>query len=218
VPTAAKPIRVYRHALSGHAHRVELMLSLLGLPFERIDVDLAKGAQKAPEYLAKNPWGQVPVIEDGDVTLSDSNAILVYLASRYDPDARWLPRDPVALARVQQWFSIAAGQLAFGPGALRRAAIFRTALDETPARNLAAQLLAIVEAELSARPFLVGEHATLADVAMYSYLKRAPEGGVSTKAYPQLCSWFTRIEALPGFVPMTETRTHHVERAQQQQV
>ena len=58
VTTPAKPIRVYRHALSGHAHRVELMLSLLRLPFERVDVDLARGAQRTPEYLAKNPGGR----------------------------------------------------------------------------------------------------------------------------------------------------------------
>ena len=159
----------------------------------------------------------MPVIEDGDVTLSDSNAILVYLASRYDPEGRWLPRDPVAAAKVQQWFSIAAGQLASGPGALRRAAIFRSPLDEASARTLTTQLLGIVEAELSKRPFLVGAQATLADVAMYSYLKRAPEGGVSTASYPHLLSWFTRIEALPGFVPMAETRTHHVEHSEQQQ-
>src|SRR4051794_28047962 len=106
VPMPARPIRLFRHPASGHAHRAELMLSLLGLPFERVDVDLAKGAQRTPEYLAKNPWGQVPVIEDGEVTLWDSNAILVYLASRYDAQARWLPRDPIAAAKVQQWFSI----------------------------------------------------------------------------------------------------------------
>jgi glutathione S-transferase len=216
VPPPAKPIRLYRHPISGHSHRVELMLSLLALPFERIDVDLVKGAHKTPEYLAKNPWGQVPVIEDGEVTLADSNAILVYLVSRYAPETGWLPRDPVLAAQVQQWLSIAAGQLAYGPGALRKAAIFRNQLDETPARALALQLLTVVDAELARKPFLAGTEATIADVAMYSYLKRAPEGGVSTKPYLHLTSWFSRIEALSGFVPMTETRTHHVAPAEQQ--
>ena len=82
----SRPIRLYRHPVSGHAHRVELMLSLLGLPAELVDVDLFGGAQQGrPEFLAKNPFGQVPVIEDGDATVADSNAILVYLATRYDP-------------------------------------------------------------------------------------------------------------------------------------
>ncbi|HYD65400.1 glutathione S-transferase N-terminal domain-containing protein [Azospirillum sp.] len=84
----AHPIRLHRHPLSGHAHRVELMLSLLRLPCEPVDVDLRAGAHKRPEFLAKNPFGQVPVIEDGDVTLADSNAILVYLALRYDGTGR----------------------------------------------------------------------------------------------------------------------------------
>ena len=79
-------IKLYRHPLSGHAHRVEVFLSLLGLPSELIDVDLAKGAHKQDEFLKKNIFGQVPVIEDGDITLSDSNAILVYLASKYDTE------------------------------------------------------------------------------------------------------------------------------------
>ena len=86
-----EPIRLYRYALSGHAHRVQLMLSLLQLPCELIDVDLPAGAHKTPAFLARNPFGQVPVIEDGDFTLADSNAILVYLALRHDPARRWLP-------------------------------------------------------------------------------------------------------------------------------
>src|SRR6266446_5273835 len=85
-----RPIKLYRHVLSGHSHRVELFLSLLGLPYEMIDVDLAAKAHKAPEFLAMNPFGQVPVIQDGEITLADSNAILVYLAARY-ADERWLP-------------------------------------------------------------------------------------------------------------------------------
>src|SRR5437867_3552749 len=74
----ARPIRLYAYTRSGHAHRVELFLSLLGLPFEKIEVDLARGEQKKPEFLALNPFGQVPVIQDGEVTLADSNAILSY--------------------------------------------------------------------------------------------------------------------------------------------
>ena len=109
------PIVLYRNLLSGHAHRVELFCSLLQLPVRLVDVDLRGGEHKKPEFLRKNPFGQVPVIEDGDVTLADSNAILVYLAGRYDKTGSWYPRDPLAAARVQQWLSVAAGQLAAGP-------------------------------------------------------------------------------------------------------
>jgi len=128
--TPAKPIRLYRHALSGHAHRVELFLSLLGLPCELIAVDMVRGAHKASDFIAKNnPFGQVPVIEDGDVAIADSNAIPVYLATRYDSTGHWLPRDAVAAARVQQWLSVAAGQLAYGPSMARLAVVFGARLD-----------------------------------------------------------------------------------------
>jgi glutathione S-transferase len=196
----AQPIRLYRNALSGHAHRAELMLSLLGLPFEKIDVDLTKGAQKSPDFLAKNPFGQVPVIEDGGLTIADSNAILVYLATRYDESGRWLPRDPANAARVQQWLSVAAGQLAFGPALARVIRVFGRKFDPAMPLAIAAQLYGIVEAHLSRSPFLVGDHPTIADVAMYSYTACAPEGGISLQPYPNILAWLTRIEALPGFM------------------
>ena len=97
----SKPISLFRHPLSGHAHRVELMLSLLNLPTELVFVDLAKGAHKQPEFLAKNPLGQVPVLDDNGTLLNDSNAILVYLATAYG-EGRWLPTDAVGAAQVQE--------------------------------------------------------------------------------------------------------------------
>ena len=138
---ATKPIRLYRHVLSGHAHRVELLLSLLGLPCELVAVDMARGAHKAPDFVAKcNPFGQVPVMEDGEIAIADSNAILVYLASRYDPTGRWLPRDPVEAARVQQWLSVAAGQLAYGPATARLAVLFGARVDLERAQTISRQL------------------------------------------------------------------------------
>lgn len=194
-------IRLYRYALSGHAHRAQLMLSLLGLPFEIVDIDLAKGEQKTPEFLARNAFGQVPVIEDDEVTVADSNAILVYLASRYDSDGRWLPRDPVAAAEVQRWLSVAAGPLATGPAMARVEAVFNRPRD--PQRHTAAaRLFEVMERHLSTRPFLAGDPATIADVAMYTYTAHAPEGGVSLQPYPKVRAWLARIEALPGFVGM----------------
>lgn len=195
-------IRVHGFPLSGHAHRVELMLSLLGLPFERIEVDLFNGAHKRPEFLAKNPFGKVPVIEDGEVILADSNAILVYLASRYDGQRRWLPQDPVMAAQVQRWLSIAAGELAHGPAAARLVALFGLPLDGVRARTIAGELYGVLDAFLEGRRFLVGEAPTIADVALYSYTAHAPEGGVSLDPYPNVRAWLARIEALPGFIAM----------------
>jgi glutathione S-transferase len=204
----ATNLRLYRHPLSGHAHRAELMLSLLGLPFTRIDVDLAAGAHKSDAFLAKNSFGQVPVLEDGDVTLADSNAILVYLATRYDPSGRWLPRDPVAAAEVQRWLSVAAGQLASGPAAARLVTVFGAGLDHARAKDVATQLFTVLDAHLAGRRFLVADAPTVADLALYTYTAHAPEGGVSLQPYENIRAWLARIEALPGFVPMQRTETH----------
>jgi glutathione S-transferase len=203
VKTPAKPIRLYRHALSGHAHRVELFMSLLGLPCEAIDVNMVRGAHKAPDFVAKNnPFGQIPVIEDGDVAIADSNAILVYLATRYDSTGRWLPRDAVAAARVQQWLSVAAGQLASGPSAARLAVLFGARLDVDRAQAISQQLFKVLDSHLTGRKFLVDDLPTIADVAIYSYTAHAPEGGVSLDPYGHVRAWLARIEALPGFVAM----------------
>ncbi|WHZ10355.1 MAG: glutathione S-transferase [Burkholderiaceae bacterium] len=202
-----QPIRVYSATVSGHSHRVRLFLSLLGLPFETIEVDLRNGAQRSPEFLLRNVFGQVPVIEDGDVTLADSNAILVYLNGRYaaDPE-RWLPRDPLGAARVQRWLSVAAGPLTSGPSAARIMVLRGSDQDASEVIARSHDLLRKMESELAARPFLAGDTATLADIANYTYVALAPEGNVSLDAYPCVRAWLARIEALPGFVPMVRSR------------
>lgn len=204
-PAASKPahpIRLHHFPLSGHAHRVQLFLSLLDLPVEIAPVNVLKGEQKAPAFVAMNPFGQVPVIEDGEVVLADSNAILTYLALRYDESGQWLPRDPVKAALVQRWLSVAAGPLAFGPGNARVAVLFKRARDER-AFELAASLLTVMDGVLARQRFLAsGEAPTLADIAMYTYTAHAPEGGVSLKPYPAVRRWLAEIEALPRFVGM----------------
>lgn len=198
----SQPIRLYRHPLSGHSHRAELLLSLLGLPYELVNVNLLAGEHKQPPFLSKNGFGQVPVIEDGDVTIADSNAILIYLAERYDEAGRFWPRTPVGRAAVQRWLSVAAGQLASGPAAARLVKVFGRKLDHARALETAEQLFVHLERDLSQRSFLVGDGATLADVALYAYVAHAPEGDFSLEPYPAVRSWLARIEALPGFVAM----------------
>lgn len=201
MPAPDRPIRVFSFPLSGHAHRVRLFLSVLGLPHEVIDVDLRGGGQRDPEFLARNPFGQVPVIEDGAVVLADSNAILVYLALRYDATGLWYPQAPEAAASVQRWLSVAAGELRAGPGAARLAILFGQG-EAAAAQDIAARLFAILNAELASRRFIAGDAPTIADIALYSYTAHAPEGGVRLDPHPSLRAWLARIEALPGFVPM----------------
>ena len=195
------PIKLYRNVLSGHAHRVELFLSLLGLPYSLIEIDLRAGHHKQPEFLALNPFGQVPVIDDNGVVVADSNAILIYLATKYG-DEHWLPRDPIGSANIQRWLSVAAGDIAFGPAAARLGKGLGMPVDMDAATQRAQNLFAIMESLLQARPLLAGHYLTIADIACYSYIVRAPEGGISLAPYPEIRAWLTRIEALPRFVPM----------------
>lgn len=199
------PVKLYRNPKSGHCHRVELMLSLLGVPYETVDLDMANGAHKAPEYLKIAPLGQVPAIDDNGVTLSDSNGIIAYLAKRYGETDDWAGRTALETAQIQRWLSIAAGEIAYGPCAARLVTVFGVPLDHAQAVSKAHALFEVMNSHLDGKTFLVAERLTLADIAGYSYIAHAPEGGVSLEAYPNIRAWLARIEALPKFVGMAKS-------------
>lgn len=196
-------VRIHHFAKSGHAHRALVFAKLAGITHEAVPVDLAAGAHKSPEFLAMNPNGQVPVLEDGDVIVPDSNAILVYLARVYAPD--WIPSTAVQEAEVQRWLTLAAGEIAFGPCAARLITVFGAPLDADFAIATAEKALQKLEQGLEGRDWLVGDRPTIADVATYSYTAHAPEGNVSLAPYPNVRAWLARFEALPGFEAMPAT-------------
>ena len=132
-------IKLHGILITGYCHRIELALSQLGLPYETVPVDLRAGAHKKPEFLALNPFGQVPVLDDGGTVIADSNAILAYLGAKYD-DGTLMPRDPIEAAAVQRWFSVAAGEIRFGPGAARLVKVFGAPLDHAAASAIAARI------------------------------------------------------------------------------
>jgi glutathione S-transferase len=197
-------MKLYHHPLSGHAHRARLFLSLVEAPHELIEVDLKAGGHKTPAFLAMNPFGQVPVLDDDGVIVSDSNAILVYVAKRLGR-SDWLPEDPRAAAAVQRWLSVAAGELAYGPAAARLITVFGATFHPEEVIARAHTLLGRLEAHLDGRDWLAAERPTVADVAVYSYLARAPEGNVDLSGYPRVEAFLRRIEGLPGFVPFAQT-------------
>ncbi|WP_425085197.1 glutathione S-transferase family protein [Ruegeria profundi] len=196
-------VRIHHFPKSGHAHRALVFAKLAGIAHETVFVDLAAGAHKSPEFLEMNPNGQVPVLEDGDVVVSDSNAILVYLARQYAPD--WMPTDPAGEAAVQRWLTLAAGEIAFGSAAARLITVFGAPLDVDFAAATAAKAMQKLEKGLETRDWLVGDRPTIADVAAYSYTAHAPEGNVSLDPYPNVRAWIARFEALDGFEPMPAT-------------
>jgi len=197
-------MKIHHHPLSGHAHRAVLFASLLGLEHELVEVDLQAGAHKKPEFLAISPFGQVPALEDDGVAIADSNAILVYLAKKAGR-SDWLPEDALGAARVQRWLSVAAGELAYGPAAARLITVFGAGFNADEVIGRAHALLGKLEQHLADRDWLAADHPTIADVAIYSYIARAPEGNVDLSAYPAVNRLLRRIEALPGFVPFAQT-------------
>src|SRR5580658_1111634 len=197
---ASGEIILHGTELSGHVHRVELLLRMLGLPYRFVTAPATVRA--APEFHQLNPLRQIPVLQDGDLTLADSNSILVYLAKRYAPGSPWLPEDPVGAAQVQRWLSIAAGEVMHGPATARMVTLFNFQGDLQRAKQIAARLLHFMNEHLKGRSFLAAEHATIADLACDSYVAHAPEGGIPLGEYPSVLAWLRRVEALPHFEPI----------------
>ena len=199
-------IKLYDFPLSGHAHRIRLALSLLGTPYDLVPVDLANGEHKKAWFKALNPAGQVPVLTDGDTVVSESTAILMYLAKKF-PDGEWIPTDAVGAAAVEKYFVAASTGLAQGPARARLINLFNAPYDKTETLEAAHKYLAALEADLDGKNYLVAGRPTFADVALYSYVAHAPEGDVSLDGYPNILAWIARIKALKGFIGMPKTNT-----------
>ncbi len=196
-------IKLYDFPISGHAHKVRLMLSLLGLDYERHEVALGQGEQNSDEFLALNPFHHVPVLEDKGHVIRDSNAIIAYLARQYGP--HWYPSDALSVAHIQEWLAISTKELVEGPGAARLVNVFNAGLDHKVAITNSHDLLTVLNGHLAERQWVATEQASIADIALYTYIAHAPEGGVSLASYPNVQSWLTRIEGLPGYVGMAKT-------------
>jgi glutathione S-transferase len=197
-------MKLYFHPLSGHSHRAQLFLSLLGTPAEIIEVDLAKGEHKSPDYLKLNRFGQVPLLDDNGTLISDSIAIMIYLAKKLGR-TDWLPEDAVGAANVHRWLSVAAGEIAYGPAAARLVTVFKAGFRPEEVINRAHNILKLIDAQLEGREWIAADRPTVADVALYSYIARAPEGNVDLSPYGNVNAWLRRIEALPGFVEFVKT-------------
>ena len=197
-------ITLYGHEISGNSYKARLLLSLLSLEYEWVRVDLMKGEHKSPEYLAKNPFGQVPFLVDGEVQLADAQAILVYLARQYGGE-KWLPLDALSLAQIIRWLSTAAGEVRQGPENARLYYLFGagTNINIERATQKSEFILTQLDQHLSDRTWLEFDRPTIADVAIYPYIALARDGKIDLDAYPHVLSWIERVKQLPGYIPMT---------------
>lgn len=195
-------IQLYGHELSGNSYKAELMLALLGVDYEWVKVDLLKGAHKQSEFLALNPFGQVPVLVDGGTVLADAQAILVYLARQYGGES-WLPLDAESMSRVVRWLSTTAGEVRQGPESARLYYMFKaTSINLERANQKAEFILTQLNNHLAERQWLELEHPTIADIAVFPYVALAPDGKIDLTLYPNVLAWIDRVKHLPNFVGM----------------
>ena len=198
-------LRLYDNLSSGNGYKARLMLSLLGIPFERIELDIDRGETRTPAFLAKNPNGQIPLLEiaPGDY-LAESNAIICYLAE----GTRYLPTERRERARVMQWLFFE--QYRHEPNiAIVRSWIAHSAL--TPEREAALpakraagySALDVMERHLKTHPYFVGENVTVADIALYAYTHVADEGGFDLGRYKAIKRWLGLLRELPNYIPIT---------------
>lgn len=204
-------MKLYEHPESGNSHKARLLLSFLEVPYESVVVDLMTDEQHGDAFLAINPRGEVPVLEDQGVVLRDSMAILVHLAREHDPARSWLPQDAAGQGAVMEWLAFAASWIQYGVFTARAAVAFHMMgnglpfdfpTDPREGQVRGKVSLAIMEGQLAGRPWLTGARPTIADVACFPYVALAPMGDVALDPYPAVCAWIDRFKALPGYIAM----------------
>ncbi len=202
-------VRLYDNLSSGNGYKVRLLLTQLGLPFQRTDLDIFAGESRTPDFLAKNPNGRIPALElDDGTVLAESNAILFYLAE----GTPFLPSDRLARAQVLQWMFFE--QYSHEPYvAVPRAWVLHppegglTDAQQTELevrRRRGHEALGLMDRHLADRAFMAGDGYSIADIALYAYTHVAPEGGIALDGYPAIKTWLARVADQPGHIPITQ--------------
>ena len=194
-------LQLYDFERSGNCYKVRLLLSMLGLDYQRIPIDSSSGETQTAEFKHVNPRGQIPVLVDGEALIWDSMAILVYLARRYG-DEPWLPSNALAEARVMQWLAVSENELLYGLARARVTVLFNKPFDLGQCHREAAAGVAAMEQRLADAAWLAAPHPTIADIACYPYVALAEDGRFSLQPYPAVRAWLARVEGLPGWVSL----------------
>lgn len=200
-------LRLYDFLPSGNAYKVRLLLTQLGIPFERVELNILNGETRTPEFLSKNPNGRIPVLEvEPGKFLSESNAILFYLSE----NSPFLPSNPWERAQVLQWLFfeqyshepyIATSR--FWISILNQADEYRDALNQKREPGYAA--LTVMEKHLTHHTFFVGERYTIADIGLFAYTHVADEGGFDLTRFPAILEWLERVKAQSRYISITQS-------------
>jgi glutathione S-transferase len=199
-------MKLYMNALSPNVRRVRLTAAVLGLPLEENTLDLARGEHRSPDYLALNPNGAIPTLVDGDFVLTESRAIMQYLASK-KPEAGLLPRDDAAHADVTRWQFWDASHFSPQLGTMTFEKIIKPmiGMGEPDARRVDEALdnfrrfAAVLNKRLDGKPYVVGTALTVADLTLASSLMYAKELDLPLLEFPNIAAWFARITELDAW-------------------
>ncbi|WP_237411234.1 glutathione S-transferase family protein [Acinetobacter nectaris] len=197
-------IKLYTTALSGHGHRVEQLLKLLKLDYEKIDAP--HEVRITTEFLKINPLGQIPVLTDNEVVLSDSNTILLYLVQKYDRACIWYAKEIIEQAEIHRWLFIASGEIAFGPALAKRTKLLNGDANLEEAHARAHKILNFMNNHLKKYTWLALNKITIADLACYPYIAVADEGGISLDGYEHVKRWIKQVEEIQGISPMPKIK------------
>ncbi|MEH2090394.1 glutathione S-transferase family protein [Nostoc sp.] len=199
-------LHLYDFLPSGHGYKIRLLLTQLGMPFERIELNILKGETRTPEFLSKNPNGKIPVLEiEPGKYLAESNAILVYLSE----GTEFLPYDRFLRAQVLQWLCfeqyshepfIATSR--FWISILGKTEEDSEAIKQKREPGYAA--LSLMDKHLTSQDFFVGERYTIADIALFAYTHVADEGGFDLTQYPAIQTWIERVKTQPRYISITQ--------------
>lgn len=198
-------LTLYEYAPSGNCYKIRLLLHQLGIPLQRIQIDILKRESRTPEFLAKNPNGRVPLLElEPGKFLAESNAIIYYFAE----GTPFFPEDRLEKAEVMSWMFFE--QYSHEPHiATNRFLIsYKKAGPEyadTLAKNqkLGYAALNVMEKHLSTQDFFVGNRYTIADIALFAYTHVAHEGDFDLNTYPKILAWMARVQAQPLHLAIT---------------
>ncbi|MDH6078646.1 glutathione S-transferase family protein [Chrysosporum ovalisporum FSS-45] len=203
-----KTLQLYDFLPSGNSYKIRLLLTQIGMPFQRININILKGESRTPEFLSKNPNGKIPVLEiNTGQYLAESNAILVYLSE----GTEFLPYDRFLRAQVLQWLFfeqyshepfIATSR--FWISILGQAKEYHTAIEQKREPGYAA--LKLMENHLITHDFFVSHRYTIADIALFAYTHVADEGGFDLSKFPAIQAWMERVKSQPRYISIRQDK------------
>jgi len=197
-------LKLYDFAMSGNCHKIRLLLSFLSLSYEKIPINVKLKETKDPNFLKINPFGQVPVLIDGNLILRDSLGIMVYLVQQYAnlEQGSWLPPQPDAMAEVLSWVAVGNTEVQNTIALLRKHYFLGVKVEKQDLEVNSYQLLSLIDHHLENHQWLALNHPTIADIACFPYIALAGDAQIGLSEYSHVRRWLKDFQTLPGYVTM----------------